>query len=509
VSWIGGNSIAGECPLGVMMAFQNRITQYGFGAAFVLAALVVQYKILTAGLSLSTVMISLAVLIPFLFSSILALSGVWAGILIGALNIGFRIPAPVLQKMSPGLVITSIIIGVSLLRWLKGDFKISLFRTKGERCLVFVAAGIMLRILWDRPGSTNLGESGGAGEAVYYLVGGLAFLVASMVVPENWNVQKNIKVMMAFSVVGVIEGLIRPYLEDGSISTVIAFGQPVWLMSGLGLAWIHDHWNQRGALGNWISYIGLIALILGLATITPFRSRPVFALVQILVVAITYRQTRKAVFALMLVVSLGMGMLTLFSPSGVPRIAKRALSTVLDVDRSEASQLSADFEMSGEFGWQSEFRATLNRLAWASIREHPFSGKGFTFSTEELANSSSMMRLEGLDAGQMTLAVSGVYHNSVLALAVFCGLPLAVLYVIGAGSVCWRFIRCMMEMGNSLWRLFGVALLAFMAAVIGQMLMNGGGDTFMSVCIGLGVMNGMIARIQNGQCGDPLVSVVK
>lgn len=122
-------------------------------------------------------------------------------------------------------------------------------------------------------------------------------------------------------------------------------------------------------------------------------------------------------------------------------------------------------------------------------------GRGFVFSSTELANANSLMGFDGLDAGQMTLVLSGVYHNSVVALAVFCGIPVAMLFVFGYGSVLWRFFRSIMRMDRPDWRLLGVSLLGFTVAITGQMLMNGAGNTFLVVCACLGVMNGMICRM--------------
>jgi hypothetical protein len=92
------------------------------------------------------------------------------------------------------------------------------------------------------------------------------------------------------------------------------------------------------------------------------------------------------------------------------------------------------------------------------------------------------------------LAMAGGYHNSVLALAVFSGIPSAIAFTLALVVGAWRFYR----IGRGTWvsdtRMLQAATLGFFFPCVGQMLMNGMGSSFYVVCVLLGAMRGFCVR---------------
>lgn len=462
------------------------------GIGFVLAILIVQYQILGAGISLSSVMICIAVLLPFIAMAALATRRLWIGVLLGLLTINVEVPIPVLSRITPGLFFVVLVICFELIGTFANQRQYAVFRTVGSRCMMLAAAGIAVRVLWDRPGSTNLGQSGGAGQAIMYLAGGGAYFAVSLVAADRWDTLRNSKIMVFLAAIGVVIGVAISGAGAGMRGAASSvFSLPTWLIASLALAWLHNYWVRGGILA-WTRYLFTVFLVLGFSLITPFRSRLYFALAMIFVTGWGYRHLRRSCIALVIGGSLVACVIMMGDPDGITLITRRALSTILSVNPNDASYIADIYSTSSEVGWESGFRATLTRLAYDRIKEHPLVGNGFSFSSEDLANAASMMGGNSMSGGSMTLVVGGTYHNSLLALSVFCGVPVAVFFALGVILILRLYIRFIRDKESSQDKAFCVALLAFVIVIIGQTLMNGDGMTFLLVCCCLGVMNGMI-----------------
>ena len=117
-------------------------------------------------------------------------------------------------------------------------------------------------------------------------------------------------------------------------------------------------------------------------------------------------------------------------------------------------------------------------------------GKGFAFSREELIMVSDQA---SKSANREGLAVAGGYHNSVLQLAVSCGVPAALLFLIVYAAVSIAFVRAAKSRIKDPYTLALCAgILGTFAANSGQMFMNGGPYHMFITCVMLGAMRGIL-----------------
>jgi len=183
----------------------------------------------------------------------------------------------------------------------------------------------------------------------------------------------------------------------------------------------------------------------------------------------------------------------LFSgPSEMPLMISRSLSIVLPVSPERVDEFAREFSASDERGWASPFRAELNRLAWYEISHNPLFGKGFVLSRDEIVWSFSRPR--SFEEATKKLAVTGMYHDSLVELAVFCGIPAVVFFVISFFRVAIRFFHLVPDIADKKLKVLSSGLLGFFVATSGQMLMNGGGRDFFYMCVLLGVLRGIYVR---------------
>jgi O-antigen ligase len=150
---------------------------------------------------------------------------------------------------------------------------------------------------------------------------------------------------------------------------------------------------------------------------------------------------------------------------------------------------------SAELGWHSDFRRTMNALAWRKIRRHPIVGNGFAFTREELVAVVGAARRGGLRNAQEALATSGGYHNTLIQMAVICGIPTVLLFVIAFVAIPRRFAMLVRSVADPQTTVFAALLLGFFVASSVQMLTNGSGVDLFVVCCLLGIMNGIMYRI--------------
>jgi hypothetical protein len=270
------------------------------------------------------------------------------------------------------------------------------------------------------------------------------------------------------------------------------FGPQLWFLSAMVFSWSLVRAKRLEPTGapQILPYLVMIVTLV-LSVITPFRSRPLFAVGIVMMVAYVHGRLRRvAVVALA-----GLAVVALLWQVGgsnrVSFVMTRSLSTIMPVSNNMALEYADKFKSSSEFGWASDFRAELNRMAWERIQERPFAGKGFAFTRDELVMQSYASGT--LEALMAQLAVSGIYHNAVIELAVFCGLPLAVLFVLAYLLSLVKFIRFAPAIRDPETRMLAAALVGFIIAESGQMLMNGGGRDFYYICMLMGTMRGLRA----------------
>lgn len=464
---------------------------YMLAAALLILAWMAWYKLLVDGYSLSALITAGLMLTPHLMVLMMGASRLWVGAALGGIGLTFTIPLPLLYRIELGMVLVTVLMVLVILRSIFLSRKVPLVTVLEDRLMLVIAAVVLVRILYDRPGSAQMGESGGLAEAFYIGLGVVSyFMMLRLVTISEWRAGQTFWTMMVLVIIGTIIEEVRLGLEeDWETAARCLFGLQMWFLLSMLLAWSLARARRVAQAGpQFLPYV-LMAITLVLSVLTPFRSRPVFAVAIIMTVTYVYGRMRR--FAVIVGVGLGVAALA-WSLSGserVPFMIARSVSTIMPASDRTVLEYVNRYNASTEFGWESDFRAELNRMAWERIRERPLMGKGFAFTRDELVMQSYATTALGTLIRQ--LAISGVYHNAILELAVSCGLPLAALFVIAYLSFLIRFLLAVPTMRDPGMQLVGASLIGFFAAESGQMLMNGGGRDFYFICLLMGAMRGL------------------
>lgn len=473
--WILAGLFVFLCILSLKTLFQYRLGAYGM-------------------------LMTLATISPIILVLFIAGFKHWAGIVLGCLAFEYTIPLPLLQRLYFAPLFAVTIGGLYLLKEIM-QTKTPRVADSPDAALLLVGAGICLaRFLVDRPGSAMLGaQYGGAGEAVMFLFGFAGYFLVCEIVRGPWNISANFRNMSGLIVIAASISIAVGFARFNQYAFLAIFQQPVWFLSALLLSVLLDGNNRpAGDAGRQKKapqlYWATAAIVMLLAVMTPHRSRPVFALAIILSTAYAYNKLSTAIkagtaaFLLVLLILLAVG-------SGrLPFVVMRSVSTIIPVPQQYVQQATRDYGFSGETGWRSGFRAELFRLGWMRIKRDPLFGKGFKFSQDDLMLARSVGG--DVESAARGLAVTGAYHNAILELIVFCGIPAGVLVMVAYIKRLLQFLKTVRRYPPSAGKKMAVALFGYFAAMSGQMLMNGGAQHFAYVMILLGAMKGMGSRLE-------------
>lgn len=431
-----------------------------------------------------------------------AMKSTWIGLVLGFLTVSVSIPYPILSKLSLGFICIALItLNCFSDDVLKKDVFSRVYSSSFEsKLMVFVAFIIAMRFLYDKPFSVELGSRGGGAQAVYFLMGALAYFIILKTASQDWNVKRNYRVLIIILIIStIIDWTIArliPFLEYGGEGGYLDlingfFWGPIWFLSPLSLATILDNQEKRGS--NWLSdnlqLIGIIGLTLFLAITTPFRSRIYFVIIMVIAVSYAYNRTKKMLLLLGIMVS----SIILVVSTGFIKVQDQTIRSLSTILTTEDVQLVSTL---GETGWSSDFRWTLFQTAWADIQMSPLIGRGFSFSKEELFNTFFAAEgiLVGAAGSMQSLALSGVYHNSILQLAAFCGIPCALAFSIVIIVCLIKFLIYIKKRKHDDNYVLTVGMLGFFVPNIGQLLMNGSGHEFFIVCVLMGIMGGLMIK---------------
>jgi O-antigen ligase len=239
--------------------------------------------------------------------------------------------------------------------------------------------------------------------------------------------------------------------------------------------------------------VGYCILVLGLAVLSSFRSRIYFATASMASVFWCYGYRRRLFLGIAIAFFLVIPVLTIMPKQMVPVAARRALSTLLPYDRADISAMhERGMAASGETGWSSSFRSALLEAGLRSIRKQPLLGSGWSFSADELMLAASM---RGVKWGASGLVTAGDYHNSLMTIAVKCGLPAAFAMMFGLLLLLWNAgMRQVDDTDDADFRVLYAGLMGAVVTIFGQMLMNGGGQDLQAICAILGFFHGVQYR---------------
>lgn len=466
-----------------------------FIVLYMLGAMYITTQVI-GGINLSGLLKLGGLLSPVLLMLFLSWRRYWIGILLGLMTIHYTFPIIFLDRIPVEVMFLGAMLVLTI-----GEMAIVRVRAAppfrgAARLLMLAGVIIWARVLWDRPGSARMGMSGGLWQASLFALSPLAFWVTNRHASGEWPLRKNLIVATIMTGLWYAWAIGSLTVREGlSRALVMGFGTAAWWLSSAFLVFCFARAARPGASGG----IRLLAratpaLVLTLSLFAGFRSRPVFALGIIAMVATIYRQLGRTFMILIVAGVIGLGgMLSLF-PAGIPQRIMRTMSLVVSINQRYATDqyYSKELGMSGEMGWRSTIRGELWTYGVEKIKEHPWIGRGFAFDVQDFISVSGFRGI-GVSSDAMRLG-SGSYHNSLMSLAVACGLPAVLLFSFGFVRLVIRFVRrTLQDHANPDRQGTATVLLGYLAAATGQMLMNGDGNDILHLCMVLGILHGLYA----------------
>lgn len=453
---------------------------------------------LQQGFSIVRIMRMLLLLAPILMILFFSVRAVWPALVLTTMASFVDVPLPLLDRLSISFVMVAgvtvfVIARIAIDKNTRGIFG----NTQGW--MMFVAALIvMMRLIYDRPGSARIGGRGGLGEAVYYVLGVIGFFSMTYLARGNWDIKKNARWMFYMGIiVAVFYFIPRIHSEYGYARL---FRRPIWLLLAIILAYTLNRFRNVSFLDfrKWTPYV-LMGGILLLCAVQPHRRSVLMGLAMILSIAFVYRRFKRTAFFVLVGGGLALMLLIIFFPQGIPWSMKRALSVIVPITEDQALFLHRERGYSFEVGWASEFRTFMYQLAFQRIRSNPLFGMGFSYSVEEILHEFNSVSGKFGSRGIYALALAGGYHNSILSLAVFCGLPAAIMFCLSSVITTIRFLKVMLRRTQDRpeMRFMGAVFLGFLSPGIIIMLVNGMAYEFFMVGCVLGLMNGLTMRIES------------
>jgi hypothetical protein len=246
--------------------------------------------------------------------------------------------------------------------------------------------------------------------------------------------------------------------------------------------------HPRYKIGSYL----MIGLLLLASYVSARRAAPFAALASILVIVYCYKQMRR-VFLVVLVVAPVLFGYFFLKPEKIPLSMARTLSTVLPT--SATYDLRNRYAL-GEMGFENEWRSRLAKMAWGDIKRHPLVGRGFSYTFDDIVAAVSTVGQSRQDALYEGLALSGGYHDGILTMAAFCGVPAAATMVAGMLSLFAIFVWKLRRQAPSPLKMFSAGVAGTFVACFVQMATNGSGPAIYIVCALLAVMNGILFQLQ-------------
>lgn len=424
-----------------------------------------------------------ALISPFVLILMLRFRPYWLSFAIALLPLNYSFPILLIDRLNVGVLFITFL----LLFYLADTAMDSEYRRMDldltTVLMICLAIGITLRLLYDRPGSARIGGTGGSGQAILYFLGAWGYFAVRSISAQLAFPDKHIRIILVIGLFSLAFVVLRSVISQGDFYTGLFYHRQMWLIAAVVLSMIIASSKLIHSKLPWFYIAGFI--FLALSALTPHRSRPVFALFSFSAIAYIYGRLQKASFILILLGAAAMGGVSFFSSGVIPQMMQRSLSIVIPI-------IDKDRVTFGEVGWKSGFRAEMTKLAWKNIKRNPLAGKGFKFSREEI--SFSRLRHDPMSRLRGRMATTGTYHNSVLALSVFCGLPLGLLFLVLFFGISGRFLQFARKLENGPTKKLSALILGFFIASSGQMLMNGAGYDFFCICVLLGTMSGIMYK---------------
>lgn len=432
------------------------------------------FQLVSGGSGIRTfgLMRALAIISPALLILFMKMRPVWIGLLIGlGASSGGEIPVPLFDVLPLHVIFGSIAFGILLLYHIMQRQRVWPLGPDSR----FILATLCVALFWfavQRPGSYRMGAgTAGLSRTVQMTASFLFFPVAAYTVAHGFDLKKNFRLIL-------ILGLVFYMRSIGQMATRLGV-EPVFTQLSMMSFWILAPFLLAGLLFKaqkafgwilladlWVGYILLTGL---LAT---HRSRILMGVGVVLICAWAFRRLKR--YAVLMVLALIVS-LPFFLSRGVPEKVKRAASMFLPASVVGYKEGTLESEM----GWKSDFRIEMAARGWEKIKSSPFFGHGAAISVEEawgVAYAASSAK-DAYGRRQEFLEMGGSYHNMIMTLLVYYGVPAGLLCLFAIGRSAYKGIRLIRaespcgEGGG--WLTWHAAMMGSMWAYLVQFLVNG------------------------------------
>ncbi len=442
-------------------------------------------RFLTTGYGISGLITLVACVAPLMFVYGMSQHRKWLGVLIGGVTWQYTIPILFLHGIEIGILMTIGVSGLLIIRLAHTrETWFSALDSWQSRLMLVVASWVLLRVLADPPGSIHAGGIGGAREAGVFVLGGVAFFVPKFLLNDDTDMKVTRRTVLYVAIGALLLHMGVTFSQSVGYGFRRLFVRSTWFLCAYGLAAVAENSWRRGTstISSWVA-LGVTVL---LGALSPHRSRILFAGGIIGAVSHAYGRLSKNLLLLICAVFVvGAGLAV--SQAELPAPVARSLSILFPQHATKAHDYIRRHELSNEMGWSSPFRGVLLKMAGRSIRRRPLVGKGFTFSMSEYW--VAYHKRNTMEAEYQVLAATGAYHNSLVELAVACGIPVVVLFCVVYIGVLGPFVKRLRMATCPDTRVLFAAMLGLFLAESGQVLMNGGSQDFYIISLLLGVMH--------------------
>lgn len=357
-------------------------------------------------------------------------------------------------------------------------------------------------IAMDRPGMASMGAGvGGAWEAMLAVAGLSAYWGCISLRGLNPNWERLVKTVWTTCTLVLIFVTIENIVKRLPLADIVSnwFWPTGWWFYGLALGYTLKVWRGKSTVLPLLPAYSLAAIIMANGLLSGFRSRILFAPLMVgaaFWVSGFRKQTLLAIITFSMI-CLGIANTTTLYER-FPARAQRVLSVVrIETRTSHAVTIYGH----GETGPKSLWRKELWSRAWRMIREKPWLGHGYAFSSSLLlADLASAIDL--YEAQMRGVAAAGQFHNLPLNVMYFNGIPAGLLF-------CYVWILSFTHLVQLASRHDGwkgtlfVGMLVYAVSQTGQALMNGGGEDFLATCIWIGLVQAFRAADEHAHTSTP------
>lgn len=443
----------------------------GFGLLFFSALSVIRGGLINIGFSV-------LLLSPFAFILFCKLRSKWCIVLPVLLVAGaIRIPMRGIEQLS---LIHLFLFGVSLIYVL--DVSIGNKKEKSrfelaDRLILIIACILTARMIYDRPGFVAVGSAeGGFFKAFSYVSAPWLYFAAKKIVSDGYYTRKQLVQSVVFVLFICIYVMIKGDRTDFFFRPIGS--SPFWMLCAMMLSLFST--SSVPLKRTIVFYLTALGFMLG-GIVSGYRSRLFFFFSESMVVSWMVRRFKRDFLIL--------GLAGIFSIIGlilvtgeVPDLMRRFLTLFMDVEMGDSF-------VGGQLGWTDTFRGSLYEIAWKNILRHPIVGNGLGLNVNE---ALQILSIYDENTQIQFLALTGSYHNSIVELAVKCGLPVAILVFFVIIIIPFRFFKALYRMGEGDLKLWGTVILSYWSANLLMLLMNGGDSEFTGMVVVLGIMMGLM-----------------